>query len=772
MSGEHPLSARLLELASERPEAEFLMAGRVVWTWGRAAERVDELQRTWSSAGEAWPLLLTARNRVDEILYLLAAERAGLAVAWTPTAWDGSESEAEHLLGPYFRPTPAAELQPAGHPGKAVPLPPAAFLCLPTSGSTGRPRWALRSAASLLAEGERYRELLGITADDRLAAVLPLGHAFSLGFVLGSSLAAGAAIDLLPRFTPRGVAELLRRRPVTFLPLVPSAARLLVSAWGSDGPPRALRRAVVGAGPLDVSIEGDLERLLGRRPARNYGSTETGATLGTAGEPVPSETTGAPLPGVEAAVQDAGTGGPGALFVRTAEPFLGYLQDDGLDTSRISPDGWMSTGDLACRNGPWLQVMGRLGGSLRRGSQTVQPAEVEAVLRGHPRVRDAVVVGCLDGRREEALAGHIEVTPGPELTADVLHRYVASSLADYKVPTLWRLYETLPRTAGGKPDRSRLLAPSPNPRPVGSAMAAQEVTELLQSLAAHRLSSTVGAAHGLGLLARLERGAATMEDLTTELQLGLSSVESLLEILAAASLVEHRDDGTWRLLTTLPPSLDDLVRLENHLRHALSASAVEEALRSETPATSSVALAQDLNGFESLYLRVMGGAGPRLALRALRRLDLPPGPVADIGRPAGDFAAAIGRREPHRPCGVHSVPFQRKPDLPELEEPLAALYLYNCVRYLCAQRPEALHSLTSSLAPGGWLVIADIFTDSPSSVPWLKPALRLDWICFGSELWPHGAELRQELETLGLEGIESLRPDSLFDLILARRPKT
>jgi acyl-CoA synthetase (AMP-forming)/AMP-acid ligase II len=161
------------------------------------------------------------------------------------------------------------------------------------------------------------------------------------------------------------------------------------------------------------------------------------------------------LPGVETAI--VGDMEPGALFVRAAEPFIGYLSPNGIDASPISPDRWYSTGDFATQDAAgWITITGRIGSSLRRGGRFVQPAEVEHALRRHPDVVDAAVVGSPDAEGEDRVEAHVETCNGALIPIESLRQHLASLLESYKIPTAWHFYAELPRTSAGKPDRERL----------------------------------------------------------------------------------------------------------------------------------------------------------------------------------------------------------------------------------------------------------------------------------------------------------------------------
>ena len=430
-------------------------------TYGDAARHLAQRAPQLRADSHGFPVILSGPNTAEWVLGFLSARAAGLVVVPFSEETTADQWQAlSHLLGPCYRLDTGQGSSQLVNPDAAPrQLPARAGIGLPTSGSTGQPRCALRSDRSLLEEGERYLHGFGLTPDDRILTALPLCHAFALGATLGAAVAAGCTLVLTPHFRPRPVQRLLREGSASILPLVPATARLLCEAFHDSGPaPSGLRYIIIGAGPVTPRLERHVTERLGLVPARNYGSSETGATLGTTGQSAPDGVTGIGLPGVQTAI--VGDATPGALFVRAAETFIGYLSPDGIDASRISPDGWYSTGDFAIQDAAgWVTVTGRIGTGLRRGSRFIQPAEVEHALRRHPDVVDAAVVGRPDTEGEDQVEAHVETRSGTPIPIELLRQHMTALLESYKIPTAWHFYAELPRTSGGKPARDRLIHP-------------------------------------------------------------------------------------------------------------------------------------------------------------------------------------------------------------------------------------------------------------------------------------------------------------------------
>jgi len=120
-------------------------------------------------------------------------------------------------------------------------------------------------------------------------------------------------------------------------------------------------------------------------------------------------------------------------------------------------DGWLRTGDLGkIDNEGYLWVDGRLGDLIVTGGENVMPERVEDVLRAHPDVADAAVVGRPDPEWQEAVTAVVVLRPGAAEDAEALRAHCTQELAGYEVPKHFAFVLDLPRTASGKLMRSAL----------------------------------------------------------------------------------------------------------------------------------------------------------------------------------------------------------------------------------------------------------------------------------------------------------------------------
>jgi len=342
----------------------------------------------------------------------------------------------DHLAAEAERAQPGAD--PERQPGDDA-------LIVYTSGTTGKPKGAVHTHGSLLAGAAALHTAWAWGPEDRLLLSLPLFHVHGLCAGLFGTLAAGASAVVFDRFDPAAVR---RAAPgCTMFFGVPTMYHRLAAS----GPVRelaALRLCVSGSAPLAVDL---WHRLAadGVAVLERYGMTETLLTLSN---PVEGErrpgSVGVPLPGVEAAVEEADEHGVGELLVRGPSLCRGYWGRDA-----PAPGEWFSTGDLvSVADDGYVTVRGRRTELIISGGHNVYPAEVEAVLSRHPGVDEVAVVGVPSPEWGETVVAY--VVGDPDLAS--LGELAAAELAPFKRPREVRLVDALPRNALGKVVRGEL----------------------------------------------------------------------------------------------------------------------------------------------------------------------------------------------------------------------------------------------------------------------------------------------------------------------------
>ena len=443
--------------------------------WATAAEleaRSRTIAGRYASAG-AWPgdrLLLSAASSLDLVVAHVAALRLGLVVVPANTSY--LERELAHLVrdaapriavvddpvragwvraaatGPLTVVDPTVDLPgptaAAGEPALDLVGPDDPAVLAYTSGTTGAPKGALLSHGNLLASAEALRLAWRWSPDDRLVLPLPLFHMHGLGVGLHGTLHAGASVVLRPGFDPADTLAAAAAHRASLLFGVPTMWSRLV-ATGRAHELARLRLTVSGSAPLDPGLHGAIADATGAPPIERYGMTETVMNVST---PYDGErragTVGLPLPQVELHLAPD----TDEILLRGPNVFAGYWQRPEA-TAESFVDGWFATGDVGAFDEVGnLRIVGRRKDLIISGGYNVYPREVEDVLRTHPAVADAAVVGLPHPDWGEQVVAVVEgATPGDEPAILAL---AAEQLAPYKRPKQVVLVDALPRNALGK----------------------------------------------------------------------------------------------------------------------------------------------------------------------------------------------------------------------------------------------------------------------------------------------------------------------------------
>ena len=343
---------------------------------------------------------------------------------------------------------------------------------IPTSGTTGKSKLVMQTHRAYVMAGEGFPFWMQLSADDRLMTSLPLFHINAPAYSVMGSLACGAGLVLLPRFSASGFLDSARRHGATEFNAIGAMLEILMRQ-----PPRAddagspLRLCYTGPAP-ERARQQEIEARFGLRIVVGYAMSESPYGLIWPRGTRPFGTLGAvrqhPVLGVvnEARVTgeagtDLGPGETGELLLRNPVVTPGYW---GMpeETARVITDGWLHTGDLVTvgADGNYTFVS-RVKEVLRRRGENLSPLEVEEVLAAHPAVLECAVVGVPSDLSEEDVKAFLVAAAGVELDFAELREFAAGRLAAFKVPRYWQQVDDLPRTPTSRVAKHRLPAGHP-----------------------------------------------------------------------------------------------------------------------------------------------------------------------------------------------------------------------------------------------------------------------------------------------------------------------
>lgn len=463
----------LRETARKHPEAEAIAAG-ASWTVTELDEQADRVARHLAGgrlAGKRVAMLVPSSPQAAWAIP--AVNRAGATLAPLNTGWTKRElvdhldrldpaavlctadteqqaalvTQGAHILNLdapggtrsiHVETLPAAEELPGPNPN--IP-----HSIVPTTGTSGQPKATVFDHQTHIAHARAAADRLDLTPGDRWLACLSPAHIGGLAIYLRAALH-GACLVPQRRFDAAAARQAMREAEVTHASLVPAMLDRLIDH--EPDPPSTLETVLVGG---DACPEPLLERALdaGWPIALTYGMTETASQACTAPPALVREnpgTVGPPLDGVELEIRDE------EIHVRGPTLAEGYLDGE----LPLDDDGWLATGDTGRLEDGHLWVTGRLSDRIVTGGATVDPVEVEDVIREHPGVEDVCVVGVDDERWGQIVTAAIVSHETGTLDAETLASFCEDKLASPKRPRAWAFLDELPRNANGKVDRGHV----------------------------------------------------------------------------------------------------------------------------------------------------------------------------------------------------------------------------------------------------------------------------------------------------------------------------
>lgn len=343
-----------------------------------------------------------------------------------------------------------------------------------SGGTTGQPKGIMLSNYNFISEGIMTSAFRKITHGDRqmvMVASLPIFHGFGLGICCNAMFVSGATSILVPTFTPDTLAEIIVKKKPTAISGVPTLYDALTrSPLLQQADLSCLLSASVGADTLPKTVKERFESIVRRQGGtvqlvEGYGLTEavTGIML-TPANAYREGSVGIPCPDMEAKIVRSGTqeivppGVEGELCISGPAVMLGYLEapEETAQTLQRHADGkiWLHTGDIfSMSEEGFFYFKLRLKRMIKSSGMNVYPAQVEAVLYGHPDVRDACVIGVPDPAQVERVKAFVvlkDAARATPATAAELIRHCREHLIKWSCPREIEFRESLPLTRVGK----------------------------------------------------------------------------------------------------------------------------------------------------------------------------------------------------------------------------------------------------------------------------------------------------------------------------------
>ena len=359
--------------------------------------------------------------------------------------------------------SPASSLKPAASEQDDA-------LIVYTGGTTGNPKGVLHSQRSLFFDIIAHVTALPMTHQDKILLMTPMSHA--TGWLLFAGCVKGTSFVFEMIFDPIQILKIIESEKVTLTMMVPTIIYVFLDIL-KQAPMdiSSLRLIGYGAAPISGSRLAEAMDRFGPIFFQKYGLVECPNMITTLSvedhiralkQPGILQSCGKPDHMVALKIVDENdnelpVGKVGEIIVKTPYMMSGYLNLE--ETSREAlKNGWLHTGDMGrVDEEGYVYIVDRKKDIVITGGMNVFPAEVEAVLMDHPKVRDVSVIGVPDEHWGEAVTACVvadDDTDGADLIA-----FCKGKLSKYAVPKKVVFMDQLPKTIIGKIDKKALRAP-------------------------------------------------------------------------------------------------------------------------------------------------------------------------------------------------------------------------------------------------------------------------------------------------------------------------
>ena len=332
-----------------------------------------------------------------------------------------------------------------------------------SSGTTGNPKGCAHTHHSAMATTV-YCSVWGNSQHDVVQLVsVPMFHVTGMQVCMNASIYLGATQVIMTRWDRKTAARLIERHGITSWRNIPTMVVDLLSDPDIEQYDLSTLKSIGGGGAaMPAAIAAKLENKLGLRYSEGYGLSETlSATHMNPPAAPKAQCLGIPIIGVDARVIDVdslrevGVGETGEIVLHGEQVFQGYWRrPEATAEAFIELDGkrFFRTGDLGHYDEEgYFFLVDRVKRMINASGYKVWPAEVEALLYGHPAVHEVCIISAPDERRGETVKAVVVLAAGHDgTTADDILDWCKNNMSAYKCPKLVEFVDSLPKSPAGK----------------------------------------------------------------------------------------------------------------------------------------------------------------------------------------------------------------------------------------------------------------------------------------------------------------------------------
>ncbi len=502
----YTLTGAFASRAAHNPQREFILFNGKSWSWQAFGVAVERTARLLISRGirKGDRVAVMARNCDGHVLALLALARIGAIMV--PVNPEFGVAEAKYVLHhadvsavlvasdtlavarqaadglatpPWFALFDEATADVPLLADLAESAPPVALptditaddtvLIVYTSGTTGFPKGAMHSQRSFVTGGEAFVQRVYLQDDDRVMVVLPMFHINANFYSVAGTLAAGASLIIVPKFSASTFWQVAANTGATEVNIIEAMGTILQNRPRSEYRADHNIRAVYGVrGSYADTFRNEfgIPVLIG-----GYGMTEIPGvtcnpvegvqkwhTMGPVGRHPDPARPWAQCRVVDDSGDDVADNVEGEMWVKTPIVMQGYFRD-AEQTKAAFHDGWFKTGDVVKRDADgYYSFVTRKGDIIRRRGENIAGAELDRVIGAHPAVHESAAVAVPAELGEDDILVCVVLKSGASATAQDIAQWCRERLAPQKVPRFVRFMDELPHTPTGKVLKQKLKA--------------------------------------------------------------------------------------------------------------------------------------------------------------------------------------------------------------------------------------------------------------------------------------------------------------------------
>ncbi len=332
-----------------------------------------------------------------------------------------------------------------------------------TSGTTGFPKGVMLTHYNVVNNGKCIGDRMDLSTADRMMIQVPMFHCFGMVLAMTASMTHGATLLPLPYYSPKPALACINSEQITAFHGVPTMFIAMLEHEDFDKTDFShMRTGIMAGSPCPISAMQDVVNKMNMKEITIvYGQTEAspGCTMSSTDDPleVRVSTVGRALPEIECKIINPETGEEcpdevtGEFVARGYNIMKGYYKMPKATAAAIDKDGWLHTGDLACKTKDGnYKITGRLKDMIIRGGENIYPKEIEEFIYTNPKVSDVQVIGVPDEQYGEEIMACIILKDGESMTEQEMKEYIMAHMARHKVPRYIDFVKEFPMNAAGK----------------------------------------------------------------------------------------------------------------------------------------------------------------------------------------------------------------------------------------------------------------------------------------------------------------------------------